>query len=66
MQSGQQIETNTGWLLEVLRVDWWGKKDGAVWGRMRRARGGKWSAEKYIGTVDGIERNVASVRFNQG
>lgn len=63
MQSGQQIETNTGWLLDVLRIDWWTKKDGAVWGRMRRVRGGKWSTEKYIGTVLGIERNVASVRF---
>lgn len=62
MHVGQMIETSNGTLLDIVEIRWWSTDDGAVHGRMMR--NGKWSPEKYLGTVRGIqEAAVSAVRL---
>lgn len=53
------IETSSGWLLEVSKVQWWSKDDGAVYGRAFNVKRG-WSEQKYLGTLQGIRQMAVS------
>lgn len=65
MQAGHVVETSNGWLLDIIRVDWWDDRDGAVWGKMLHPAKGEWSPEKYIGTVKGISQAAVGVKFGK-
>jgi hypothetical protein len=58
VQARQVVETSSGWLLEVNAIQWWSDDDGAVYGRAFNR--GRWSPEKYLGTVRGIRELAVS------
>ena len=65
MHIGQIIETSSGWLLDVSEIKWWSEDDGAVYGRAMMAHGTskRWSPEKYLGTVRGIQQLVIGLKL---
>ena len=65
MHAGQVIETSSGWLLEVSEVKWWSEDDGAVYGRAFAVNSTqkRWTPEKCLGTVRGIEQLSVGARF---
>ena len=67
MHAGQLIETSSGWLLDISEVKWWSNDDGAVYGRAMATSGTsqRWSPEKYLGTVRGIEMLSVGARFQK-
>lgn len=63
MHAGQMVETSNGWLLDISEIKWWSDDDGAVYGRAMAANRGRWSKEKYLGTVRGIRELSVGVQF---
>ena len=62
MRAGQVVELSSGWLLDIVEIRWWSEDDGAVYGRAMALgrRAGRWSKDKYLGTVRGIEMLAVS------
>jgi len=58
LRAGMTVETPNGWLMEITEIRWWSDDDGEVFGRQFavRKRMARWSKEKYLGTVRGIEQ----------
>ena len=58
VEVGKTVETSSGWLLEIKKIDWWSDDDGQVHGHS--FNGKEWSAYKYLGTVKGIREMAVS------